>query len=162
MKSTLPLQMAGSVAGMAERSLQYQGIGMGPPKPSPTTTSESDKESDHTTEQIEVQRRGGPVLYVSGEENADQIASRALRLWIDDPELLLWCETGADVVADRVASSAYIPPPTYNGDQGGGDATDGDASPPVSKRPSLVIVDSIQTMLCDAVGSSAAGGITQR
>ncbi|EED91941.1 Rad51/RecA-like protein, partial [Thalassiosira pseudonana CCMP1335] len=76
---------------------------------------------------------GGPVLYISGEENANQIASRALRLGIHDPELLLWCETDADIIADTVQK----------------------------KAPSLVVIDSIQTMLCDAAGSSSVGGITQ-
>ena len=33
--------------------------------------------------------------------------------------------------------------------------------PPMSRSPSLVIIDSIQTMVCDAAGASAAGGITQ-
>mmetsp|Transcript_35518 Transcript_35518/g.62340 ORF Transcript_35518/g.62340 Transcript_35518/m.62340 type:complete len:81 (+) Transcript_35518:241-483(+) len=31
----------------------------------------------------------------------------------------------------------------------------------MSRPPSLVVIDSIQTMLCDTAGSSAAGGITQ-
>lgn len=152
-KSTLLLQMAGGIASVADRSLQYQGVGMGPPVPSPTTQSES-KEDEKTqkTQQNDI----GPVLYISGEENAIQIASRALRLGIVDPEMLLWCETDADVIADTVANSMYGPPLAF-------DTEDEDSStkPPLSRSPSLVIVDSIQTMLCDAAGSSSAGGITQ-
>jgi DNA repair protein RadA/Sms len=98
----------------------------------------------------------GPVLYVSGEENANQIASRALRLGIEDPELLLWCETNADMIADTVVDSLQnnqfyeedVKPERSN-------------KPPLSRSPSLVVIDSIQTMICDAGGSSAAGGITQ-
>ncbi|KAK1748582.1 Rad51/RecA-like protein [Skeletonema marinoi] len=116
--------------------IQYQGIGMGPPVPSPTTQSElKEDEIKPKTQQNDI----GPVLYISGEENANQIASRALRLGIVDPEMLLWCETDADIIADAVANSMYGPP----------------------LSPSLVIIDSIQTMLCDAAGSSSAGGITQ-
>lgn len=39
----------------------------------------------------------GPVIYISGEENANQIiASQALLLGTQDPELLLWCEMDAE------------------------------------------------------------------
>jgi len=142
---------------MAERSPQYQGIGMGPPKPSRT---ESKEESENPQNRKKGQQRnGGPVLYISGEENANQIASRALRLGIQDPELLLWCETDADVIADTVASSLYAPPLTY--DDQSSQVSVNKQSNPISKQPSLVVIDSIQTMLCDAAGSSAAGGITQ-
>ena len=147
-KSTLLLQMAGGVASIADRSLRYQGIGMGPPVPSPTTQqSESNEQQKNDI---------GPVLYVSGEENANQIASRALRLGIVDPEMLLWCETDADIIADTVANSIYGPTITFDTDD-----EESHTKPPLSKPPSLVIIDSIQTMLCDAAGSSSAGGITQ-
>ena len=164
-KSTLLLQMAGSVASTAKRSLQYQGIGMGPPKPSAESSSLEDDGNAQNKQQQQQQHNkgGGPVLYISGEENANQIASRALRLGIQDPELLLWCETDADIIADTVVNSMYGSPPSF-------DSTDGDStsynnnkssSPPLATLPSLVIIDSIQTMLCDSGGSSAAGGITQ-
>jgi len=155
-KSTLLLQMAGGVASVADRSLQYQGIGMGPPVPSPATT----QSNEDAKKQNIIQNNIGPVLYISGEENANQIASRALRLGITDPELLLWCETDADVIADTVANSLYGPPPSF-------DIHDEESNvrsrnkPPLSRPPSLVIIDSIQTMLCDSAGSSSAGGITQ-
>ncbi len=151
-KSTLLLQMAGSIASTAERSLQYPGIGMGPPRPSPTNNPSDEQKSD-----TDKQQNQGPVLYVSGEENANQIASRALRLGIDDPELLLWCETDADFIADTVVNAVYNPISPWEGE----DESQSNNSPPLSRAPSLVIIDSIQTMLCDAAGSSAAGGITQ-
>ncbi len=152
-KSTLLLQMAGGIASVADRSLQYQGVGMGPPVPSPTTQSESKEDEKKQKKQ---QNDIGPVLYISGEENANQIASRALRLGIVDPEMLLWCETDADIIADTVANSMYGPPLAF-----GTEDEDTNTKPPLSRSPSLVIVDSIQTMLCDAAGSSSAGGITQ-
>ncbi|KAL9180494.1 hypothetical protein ACHAXT_010947 [Thalassiosira profunda] len=159
-KSTLLLQMAGSVASMAERSLQFQGVGMGPPQPSPTTPSEGETEpaGENNKAPKPQQQNGGPVLYVSGEENANQIASRALRLGIQDPELLLWCETDADYIADMVANAAHN---DLAFDDQMSDDLQSTKSPPLSKLPSLVIIDSIQTMLCDAAGASAAGGITQ-
>ncbi|KAL3778403.1 hypothetical protein HJC23_012116 [Cyclotella cryptica] len=151
-KSTLLLQMAGSIASLSERSVQFQGIGMGPPKPSPTTSPEPDSNSQFQQKHPP----GGPVLYISGEENANQIASRALRLGIEDPELLLWCETDADTIADTVVSAIH-------GDQSlWDDSVEGQRNtPPVSRPPSLIVIDSIQTMTCEAAGASAAGGITQ-
>ena len=144
-KSTLLLQVAGSLATLAERSLQFQGIGMGPPKPSESSSIQQ------TTRQT-----GGPVLYVSGEENANQIASRALRLGIEDPELLLWCETDADIIADTVVDSMHESQMPFK------DNEQKDTNrPPLSQPPSLVIIDSIQTMICEGGGASAAGGITQ-
>ncbi|KAL7500234.1 hypothetical protein ACHAWT_010953 [Skeletonema menzelii] len=152
-KSTLLLQLAGGIASVADRSLQYQGIGMGPPVPSPTTQSES---TEDEKKQKKHQNDIGPVLYISGEENSNQIASRALRLGIVDPEMLLWCETDADIIADTVANSMYGPPLAF-----GTEEEDTNNKPPLSRSPSLVIIDSIQTMLCDSGGSSSAGGITQ-
>ncbi|KAL7450018.1 hypothetical protein ACHAWC_002005, partial [Mediolabrus comicus] len=150
-KSTLLLQMAGSVASIAERSV---GIGMGP-----STRSESlNDRQKQQTQKNDI----GPVLYISGEENANQIASRALRLGIEEPELLLWCETDADVIADTIANSMYGSPfPFESNDDENPNANLRSKAPPLSRPPSLVIVDSIQTMVCDAAGSSSAGGITQ-
>ena len=85
-------------------------------------------------------QRYGPVLYVSGEESTWQIASRASRLGIDHASdgLLLLCDSDADSIAEIVAN----PPPGH-------------------LTPSLVIIDSIQTMVCENGGSSSAGGVTQ-
>ena len=73
-----------------------------------------------------------PVLYVSGEESAHQIALRAMRLKCEEPKLQIVTSNIADDVADSIASEKY----------------------------KLVIIDSIQTLRCDAL-SSAAGTISQ-
>lgn len=50
-----------------------------------------------------------PVIYISGEENVNQIiASRALRLGRQDPELLLWWETDADAIANERPFETFI------------------------------------------------------
>ena len=87
----------------------------------------------------------GPVWYVSGEENSWQVASRAARLGIETSNLMLLCDTDADYVADLIAN------PQSSSLQ----------EPLDIKFPSLVVIDSIQTMLCEAGGSSAPGGVTQ-
>lgn len=138
-KSTLLLQVAGSVASL---STPPRGIGMG--------MDEIDSN----------EKKRGPVLYVSGEENSIQIASRAKRLGIDETELLLLCDTDADSIADFIASYAG------NMMDGSGDLNFeavGNQERSVAQRrePSLVIIDSIQTMLCESGGISAAGGVTQ-
>lgn len=74
----------------------------------------------------------GPVLYVSGEESADQIRLRAERLSIRGERLFVLGETCLDSVLGHVESLS----------------------------PSLVVVDSIQTMYLEGV-PSAAGSITQ-
>lgn len=174
------------MASLAERSLQYQGIGMGPPLPSPTisasssssTVAPSDTETKNTVENDVNGVRGGgkngPVIYISGEENANQIASRALRLGIQDPELLLWCETDADAIANMVVNSMYYgadgDPSSFPALASSSSSCEdddntmrGSSSPllPLSRLPSLIVIDSIQTMVCDAAGASSVGGITQ-
>jgi DNA repair protein RadA/Sms len=177
-KSTLMLQMAGSVASLSVRSSIYQGIGMGPPIPSPTITAndgdqkkreDSTNNNSNATGNKRGQRQGGgigPVLYISGEENAGQIASRALRLGIHDPELLLWCETDADVIAETVATavSSYNIDNNdyyYNDDDDDDSVMSTASGPSMTRPPSLVVIDSIQTMICQSAGSSSVGGITQ-
>jgi len=78
-------------------------------------------------------------LYVSGEENSWQIASRASRLGINDPSLYLLCDTDADSIADIIADGI--------GDD--------------RRMPSLVVIDSVQTMRAENGGNSSPGGITQ-
>jgi DNA repair protein RadA/Sms len=93
------------------------------------------------------------VWYVSGEENAEQIASRAARLGILEKELWLLTETHVDTLAEQVVASYQHP---VKG------ASESDIIPgQVPKAPALIVIDSIQTMVCDAGGSSAAGGVTQ-
>ena len=77
-------------------------------------------------------RRGGAVLYGSGDESAGQIKVRAQRLHIDGPSLVIQADTSLDAILQEGRR----------------------------RRPGLVIVDSIQTMYCgDADG--APGSQTQ-
>jgi DNA repair protein RadA/Sms len=93
--------------------------------------------------------RTGPVWYVSGEESPPQIASRAQRLGIGShPHLYLLRETQVDALCAQVATQCL--------------QSQADESDPDKARLSLLIIDSIQTLTCQAGGSSsAAGGITQ-
>lgn len=91
----------------------------------------------------------GPVWYVSGEETQEQIASRAQRLQLNEPELWLLSETHVDSLAEQVAT--LIEAQAMNQSQ----------ALYKTQPPSLVVIDSIQTMICDAGGHSAAGGVTQ-
>lgn len=72
------------------------------------------------------------VLYVSGEESAHQIGIRAQRLGASGKNLQLATSTVADDIAATIALGQY----------------------------QLVVVDSIQTMACNAI-SSAPGSVTQ-
>ncbi len=75
---------------------------------------------------------GKNVLYVSGEESVKQIKMRADRLGDFKNELLLLSETDLDIVAEIVES----------------------------QKPDVVIIDSIQTMYREEIGS-APGSISQ-
>jgi DNA repair protein RadA/Sms len=130
-KSTLLLQTAGSVAALSKPS---RGIGMGMGDEDPSRTL-------------------GPVWYVSGEENAQQIASRAARLGIEENELWLLTETHVDTLAEQIVASYQQPVKTTE---------EGEVIPgQVPKPPALIVIDSIQTMVCESGGASAAGGVTQ-
>lgn len=72
------------------------------------------------------------VLYVSGEESAEQIALRAKRLNANSQDLSIATSTSADNVASTIASKDY----------------------------EVVFVDSIQTMIVDRVNSTA-GSVSQ-
>lgn len=74
----------------------------------------------------------GKVLYVSGEESAEQIKIRADRLKIQNEDILFLGETDIDVIADAINEI----------------------------NPKLVIIDSIQTMYSDEI-TSAAGSVSQ-
>ena len=151
-KSTLALQMAAQVA--SHLSVAPTGIGMGP---SPVTSSEA---------------AVGPVWYVSGEETLEQIASRAQRLLVADndkndstkltsipKQLFLYTETNLNILADEVVQ-AWIAgqnnPSIYDDDEGRSNGSSLTVLP-----PSLIVIDSIQTMVCEAGGSTSAGGISQ-
>lgn len=77
-------------------------------------------------------RADGPVLYISGEESTSQIKLRAERIGAIDEALLLAAQSQWEAVAALV--QAY--------------------------KPSLLIVDSIQTLVAAEVEGSA-GGVTQ-
>lgn len=74
----------------------------------------------------------GRVLYVSGEESAEQIKLRADRLKINNDDILFLGETDIDVIKENIE--------TLN--------------------PKLVIIDSIQTMYSDEI-TAAAGSVSQ-
>jgi DNA repair protein RadA/Sms len=76
--------------------------------------------------------RGHQVLYVSGEEAAQQVRLRAERLGALDHQVWFVAETRLDHVLEQIDTV----------------------------RPSVVVVDSIQTMVDTSVGSSA-GSLTQ-
>ena len=74
----------------------------------------------------------GKVLYVSGEESAEQVKIRADRLNINNDDLLFLGETNIDNIQDTI----------------------------MSVNPKLVIIDSIQTMYSAEI-TSAAGTVSQ-
>ena len=77
-------------------------------------------------------RQGGCVLYVSGEESVRQVAMRATRLSVRSDRLYLQAQTNLDHVLEQIKRL----------------------------KPDFVVVDSIQTMYRDDVGS-APGSVTQ-
>ena len=74
----------------------------------------------------------GKVLYISGEESAEQIKLRADRLNVKNEDILFLGETDIEVVNNAI----------------------------VETNPKLVIIDSIQTMYSDEI-SAAAGSVSQ-
>ena len=153
-KSTLLLQTAGRVAS---ESTPTVGIGMG----GATTSGAPGMQQ-------------GPVWYVSGEETMEQIAARAERLGIQEPELYLYTETHVNSLAERIAQLSVnvgpvSPNPTKKKQKGGKEGgEEGNEYPDETtqsllrqKPPCLLIMDSIQTLVCDEAGASAPGGVTQ-
>ena len=74
----------------------------------------------------------GKVLYVSGEESAEQIKLRSDRLNINNEDILFLGETDIDLVNETI----------------------------INLNPKLVIIDSIQTMYSDEI-TAAAGSVSQ-
>ncbi|MBS7360564.1 MAG: DNA repair protein RadA [Oscillospiraceae bacterium] len=72
------------------------------------------------------------ILYVSGEESAYQIKMRAKRLGVTSEELVIMCETDAEIICEYIRSN----------------------------KPDIVMVDSVQTMSISDI-SSACGSVTQ-
>ncbi|MHB1666831.1 DNA repair protein RadA [Thiomonas sp.] len=73
-----------------------------------------------------------PVLYISGEESAAQVALRAQRLGLKDAPVRLMAETQLEVMLDTLAN----------------------------ERPAVAVIDSIQTVYTEAL-SSAPGSVSQ-
>jgi DNA repair protein RadA/Sms len=76
--------------------------------------------------------RGGPVLYVSGEESAAQIKLRAERLGIVSPNVLVLADTHLESILPHIEQT----------------------------QPRMVVVDSVQSIYSDAI-PSGAGSVTQ-
>ena len=74
----------------------------------------------------------GKVLYVSGEESAEQIKLRADRLKINNEDIIFLGETDIDVIEDAILKT----------------------------QPKLVVIDSVQTMYSDEITSSP-GSVSQ-
>lgn len=74
----------------------------------------------------------GKVLYISGEESAEQIKIRADRLSINNENILFLAETDIEIIEDNI----------------------------VNIKPKLVIIDSIQTMYSNEITSSP-GSVSQ-
>ena len=74
----------------------------------------------------------GRVLYVSGEESAQQVGLRARRLGLARPDLLMLAETDLDLLVAAIDRES----------------------------PALVIVDSIQTV-CDSAVEATPGSVSQ-
>jgi len=77
-------------------------------------------------------RERGTVLYVSGEESAAQVKLRARRFGIDGSGILLLAETDLATVVEAIRRT----------------------------KPVVTVIDSIQTMSSETIGS-AAGGVSQ-
>ncbi|MBQ3899741.1 MAG: AAA family ATPase, partial [Lachnospiraceae bacterium] len=76
--------------------------------------------------------KGVSVLYVSGEESKIQIKLRADRIGAFGDDMSLLCETDLDLISDTISKN----------------------------KPSVVVIDSIQTMYSENV-SSAPGSVSQ-
>ena len=101
------------------------------------------------------------VAYVSGEESAPQLHSRARRLGIDAPGLLVLNEPRIeDVIAELDAAAMGIAAAESRSADGGADTAVGVSSAPATAPFAAVIIDSIQTMFTDSA-PSAAGTVTQ-
>ena len=76
--------------------------------------------------------RGIPVIYISGEESLRQIKIRAARIAKAPDALRFMCETNLDIISEVV----------------------------IREKPKVVVIDSIQTMFSEDVGS-APGSVSQ-
>jgi len=123
-----------------------------------------------------------PVLYISGEESAAQVALRAQRLGLKDAPVRLMAETQLEVMLDELArgpgagppQGGRFPLPTSPTERGrsnhsrptGGEGRGGDALLGGQRANanvgaySIAVIDSIQTVYTEAL-SSAPGSVSQ-
>ncbi|HZP82976.1 MAG TPA: DNA repair protein RadA [Chthonomonadaceae bacterium] len=127
-KSTLLTQVAANVAG---------GVGVAlTPGPSPAAWERGESSISASPLSLSVgEGRGGeglPVLYISGEESAQQIKLRSARLNAETPQFLVSVETEIGIILHHLDTV----------------------------RPGLAVIDSIQTM-SDSALDSAPGTVSQ-
>jgi len=96
-----------------------------------------------------------PVLYISGEESAAQVALRAQRLGLKDAPVRLMAETQLEVMLDELARGPGAGPP-----QGGTSPLGGQRATASVGAYSIAVIDSIQTVYTEAL-SSAPGSVSQ-
>ncbi len=96
-----------------------------------------------------------PVLYISGEESAAQVALRAQRLGLKDAPVRLMAETQLEVMLDELARGPGAGPP-----QGGASPLGGQRANASVGAYSIAVIDSIQTVYTEAL-SSAPGSVSQ-
>ncbi len=100
---------------------------------STTGNTESQRKGSMVENDQKVSEQAGvSVLYVSGEESLQQIKLRAQRIGDFSDQLTLLCETNLDTIQEVIKR----------------------------KKPQVVVIDSIQTMYNEAVGS-APGSVSQ-
>jgi DNA repair protein RadA/Sms len=158
-KSTLALQLANQIA--THVSTAPVGIGMGSPSPSPSRSTNSNTTTTTTTAAAIA---AGPVWYVSGEETMPQIATRAQRLQEAlSEQLYLLSETNLNVLADQIIMLQQQQQSHYNmygqGDDGD-ETTSAITTTTTPLPPSLLVIDSIQTVFCEEA-TGGTGGISQ-
>ena len=96
-----------------------------------------------------------PVLYISGEESAAQVALRAQRLGLKDAPVRLMAETQLEAMLDELARDPAAGPP-----QGGVRPLGGQRANASVGAYSIAVIDSIQTVYTEAL-SSAPGSVSQ-
>jgi DNA repair protein RadA/Sms len=133
-KSTLLLQMAALLCKSERDGKPYADFFRNTPPSSTPTPAPTPTTSPHPV-----------VAYISGEEAAGQLRSRAARLGVDAPGLLVLNETRIESVLEQLEAAG---------------AALGPASHPAASPFTAVIVDSIQTMWTDA-STSPAGTVGQ-
>eukprot|EP01084_Bolivina_argentea_P117122 208037_1 len=132
-KSTLLLQVAGSIASQPPRGLlrvseEHENSS------SRGVLVSSPLQGSYKQDDSPVSGSGTQILYISGEESTSQIASRARRLGINTPDLHLLSEIDVGLMCEAIVGT--------------------------SPRPALVVVDSVQTLRAAELGG-APGSISQ-